>query len=229
MSTPLTDRITALKVSANAVTGASDTTLTDAVGRLIDGYKDVAVEMAKGEEQFLKEEIVLPDSVTKIGNYAFYNRYPRKITGVEVTEIGYRAFSANGGAQTVVFAYDFPNLDKVSGYTFERRDFGGRPAVLTARDIGNDTFDTCKNLPSIKYTRADSIGIDQVYNCASVTTIIINSTPSWIHARAFRSASALTDIYVPWVEGAVANAPWSATNATIHYNTTFDENGDPVT
>ena len=38
MSTPLADRITALTVQANATTGASDTTLTDAVGRLCEGY-----------------------------------------------------------------------------------------------------------------------------------------------------------------------------------------------
>lgn len=38
MNTPLTDRITALTSQANATTGASDTTLTDAVGRLIAGY-----------------------------------------------------------------------------------------------------------------------------------------------------------------------------------------------
>ena len=38
MSMPLTDRITALTASANAVTGESDTTLTDAVGRLCEGY-----------------------------------------------------------------------------------------------------------------------------------------------------------------------------------------------
>lgn len=38
MSTPLTDRIEALTSQANAVTGASDTTLTDAVGRLREGY-----------------------------------------------------------------------------------------------------------------------------------------------------------------------------------------------
>lgn len=40
MSTPLTDRITALTAQANATTGASDTTLTDAVERLIAGYND---------------------------------------------------------------------------------------------------------------------------------------------------------------------------------------------
>lgn len=38
MSTPLTDGINALTAYANEVTGASDTTLSDAVGRLCDGY-----------------------------------------------------------------------------------------------------------------------------------------------------------------------------------------------
>ena len=38
MSTPLTDRIAALTTQANAVTGASDTTLTDAVGTLMAGF-----------------------------------------------------------------------------------------------------------------------------------------------------------------------------------------------
>ena len=38
MSTPLTDRIEALTAQANAKTGASDTTLTDAVGTLIAGF-----------------------------------------------------------------------------------------------------------------------------------------------------------------------------------------------
>jgi hypothetical protein len=35
---------------------------------------------------------------------------------------------------------------------------------------------------------------------------------------AFSQCNNLTDIYCPWVEGAVANAPWGATKATIHYN-----------
>lgn len=38
MSTPLTDRINSLTSQANAVTGASDTTLSDAVESLIAGY-----------------------------------------------------------------------------------------------------------------------------------------------------------------------------------------------
>ena len=38
MSTPLTDGINALTTYANEVTGAEDTTLSDAVGRLCEGY-----------------------------------------------------------------------------------------------------------------------------------------------------------------------------------------------
>ena len=38
MSTPLTDGINALTAYANEVTGAEDTTLSDAVGRLCEGY-----------------------------------------------------------------------------------------------------------------------------------------------------------------------------------------------
>lgn len=38
MATPLTDAITALTTYANTVTGASDTTLSDAVGTLAAGY-----------------------------------------------------------------------------------------------------------------------------------------------------------------------------------------------
>ena len=55
MSTPLTDRIEALTAQANAVTGASDTTLADAVGTLIAGYGG-AFELVA--EEILAENVV---------------------------------------------------------------------------------------------------------------------------------------------------------------------------
>ena len=47
-----------------------------------------------------------------------------------------------------------------------------------------------------------------------------NSTDSLptIANNTFNNCNLLRDIFVPWAEGAVANAPWGATNATIHYN-----------
>ena len=56
--------------------------------------------------------------------------------------------------------------------------------------------------------------------CAGLTNITFKGTPTTINAGAFRSCSNLLTINVPWAEGAVANAPWSATNATINYNYT---------
>ena len=57
-------------------------------------------------------------------------------------------------------------------------------------------------------------------NCTGLTNITFQGTPSNINSSAFNSCPNLTTINVPWAEGAVANAPWGATNATINYNYT---------
>ena len=45
--------------------------------------------------------------------------------------------------------------------------------------------------------------------------------------NSFQQCNGLLDIYVPWAEGAVANAPWGATNAKIWYGVAYVENGIP--
>lgn len=52
--------------------------------------------------------------------------------------------------------------------------------------------------------------------CNSLTTVTFKGVPTTIAANAL-STSSITTINVPWPEGAVADAPWGATNATIHY------------
>jgi len=51
-------------------------------------------------------------------------------------------------------------------------------------------------------------------------TLTFNGTPTSIASNAFGNCTNLRTINVPWAEGAVANAPWGATNATINYNYT---------
>ena len=41
-----------------------------------------------------------------------------------------------------------------------------------------------------------------------------------VDAKILFGCTNLTTINVPWAEGAVAGAPWGATNATINYNYT---------
>ena len=54
----------------------------------------------------------------------------------------------------------------------------------------------------------------------SITIKSSNPSSLSISSSAFNYTNQLTDIYVSWSEGEVWGAPWGATNATIHYNTT---------
>lgn len=56
-------------------------------------------------------------------------------------------------------------------------------------------------------------------NCSALATITFKGTPTSIANNALQN-DRITTINVPWAEGAVANAPWGATNATINYNYT---------
>lgn len=49
-----------------------------------------------------------------------------------------------------------------------------------------------------------------------------------IASNAFGQCRELKAIFCPWTEGAVANANGGAPNATMYYNVTYDENGNPI-
>lgn len=54
----------------------------------------------------------------------------------------------------------------------------------------------------------------------ALETVIFKGKPNVISETAFGNTPSLTHIYVPWREGEVSGAPWSAGNgrATVHYN-----------
>ncbi len=54
--------------------------------------------------------------------------------------------------------------------------------------------------------------------CYGLAEVTFKGTPNSMTASVFNGCSSLTTINVPWAEGAVANAPWGATQATINYN-----------
>jgi hypothetical protein len=65
-----------------------------------------------------------------------------------------------------------------------------------------------------------SISYGAFKGCTGLTSITFEGTPTTISSDVFTGCINLTSIKVPWAEGAVANAPWGATNATITYNYT---------
>lgn len=194
----------------------------------VQGGGDYTIEEIATNSAFYQQNLILPPSVTVVADGAFFAKRLASVSGAGVVEVGKKAFAADGQVGRPSFTFDFPALETVRLYAFANNDMGNSPAVITAITCEGSLFEGCINLPSLKFTRAQTIGRDQIYNVSSITTIIINSTPTTIDGTAFRRATALTDIYVPWSEGAVANAPWGATAATIHYDTVFDANGDPT-
>lgn len=62
------------------------------------------------------------------------------------------------------------------------------------------------------------VGAYAMYGCTALSTVTFRGMPTTLATSAFSTCNNLTEINVPWAEGAVANAPWGAARATIHYN-----------
>lgn len=115
-----------------------------------------------------------------------------------------------------------------------------KPATMTPANIKKGvtiggvvgTYDNTPTTPYVMETYADgaltgatlygytTVRSNMFYNCTALASVAFKSTPTTIAADAFTGCDALTAISVPWAEGAVAGAPWGATNATITYNYT---------
>lgn len=87
--------------------------------------------------------------------------------------------------------------------------------------INTFAFQACSNLALTSLSSGiTSIGTYAFYGCTSLATLTFQGTPTSISTTSFYVCPNLTIINVPWSSGAVANAPWGATNATINYNYT---------
>lgn len=121
------------------------------------------------------EELVLPEGIDKIGNYAF--RYCSNLTSItlpeSVTTIGQEAFK-----------YCF----KLASITIPYR-------VTT---IGNGAFYGCSVLTDITLpNNLTSIGNETFYNCSTLTTITLPDSVSTIGQSAFWGCSKLTSVTLP--------------------------------
>ena len=114
------------------------------------------------------------------------------------------------------------NITKIYSYTFaycHNLALTSLPKHIT--QIGAYAFTECSSLALTSIPKnVDSIGFAAFRGCSNLTTLTFKGTPSDIDDNAFEFCTNLTTINVPWAEGAVANAPWGATHATINYNYT---------
>ena len=123
---------------------------------------------------------------------------------------------------TTLVNVDFPNLTDIGQYAFS----GCTNLALTnlpsgVSKINGYAFSDCTNLALTKLpSNVTTISIRAFEKCTGLTTLTFTGTPNTFYANAFDGCTNLTTINVPWAEGAVAYAPWGATNATINYNYT---------
>ena len=141
----------------------------------------------------------IPGDLTSIGKYAFYNCNKLALTSLPA------------------------GVTSISDYAF----FNCVPLALTSlpagvTSIGQLAFYNCNHLAITSLPAGvTSIGHSAFQNCKGIKKVTFEGIPTGtISSSAFTGCTNLTVINVPWAEGAVPNAPWGATNATINYNYT---------
>ena len=227
------ETINILKQGIETVTGGNYTDLTEAVQALKNGYGNTTEGGSGGSESFVGVKYSDVDSETKLPTVAD----ARSLDGNELNSdrMCYGLFwnygrNLNGGFNVSLTDIYIPSECTNLSMTFVncvslKRIHGNLENVNTIAT----TFDGCEAIEEIPYMpNLTSIGSNSFRNCISLTSIKFYKKPTSFNANAFTGCTNLTDIYVPWAEGEVANAPWGAPNATIHYNTTYDENHNPI-
>ena len=202
-----------LEITAN---GAYDVTEKASVEVNVESGDSNADAIWRGLAEQTITDVTIPNGTAAIAQSAFYgNNFVNVTLPESVTSIGESAFQ------------NCPSLESIN-----------LPSGLT--EIGANAFNACKKLaiteiPSgvtklmsyvFAYNAATEFtvhaGVTALYQgcinrAPNMKKVTFLGTPTTIHASAFSYCTAITDIYVPWAEGEVANAPWGATNATIHY------------
>lgn len=190
-----------------------------------DGYGQVSVDVA---QEITYDEIAsgtkpsgdIVLTVEEVVAEAF--RTCPKITGIYAPNCKYVRTQGFMGCSGLTSLY-MPNVEVIEGTGFSSNRLQSL-FLPSIKKLGNDTFAWSSTLKSVILGKnLESAGDSLLRNTSSGWVCKFLGTPTSLGTRMFYNTSG-GDIYVPWPEGEVANAPWGATNATIHYDTVYDEN-----
>ena len=143
------------------------------------------------------ESITIPNSVTNIGDLAFYNCRSLKsiIIPESVTSIGDKALRGCNSLESIVI----PNsVTSIGDGAFE---FCSSLKSVTignsVTNIGNSAFSSCSSLKSVTIGNSvTNIGDYAFYNCRSLKSIIIPESVTSIGDKALRGCNSLESIII---------------------------------
>lgn len=153
---------------------------------------------------YLNEELVtdliIPDGVTRIGNYAFegYTRLVSVTIPNSVTSIGASAFNGCNGLTSIAIPEGVTNIGYGAFRNCESLTSITLPNSLTR--IGSSAFSDCRSLLSLDIPDGmEETGIDQYTfkGCDSLQSLKIGNGPTSIGYKAFYDFKNLTDITIP--------------------------------
>ena len=188
---------------------------SDEGGSVDEGY---LIRLVNGT---LTAEDKLPDGITEIRGHVFAFCTSLALTALPggLTSIGDYAFAECTSLALTTLPEGLTSIGEFAFYGCTSLALTALPGGLTS--IGDYAFAECTSLALTALSEGlTSIGEFAFAFCTSMEKLTFKGTPTTINDTAFYDCTNLTTINVPWAEGAVANAPWGATNAVINYNYT---------
>lgn len=187
-----------------------------------EGIEEIGYHACYGAENL--KTLILPKTLKALGNSAFQ--------GTGLTEIALTdGTHALPDGITEIPPYCFLNVSTIAelalpdtiktvgtkGFCTSQFPIPKLPANLET--VGESGFGGNDNMTFTKIPKTvTSIGKNAFSGALGLTEITFEGTPTSIASTAFSNDTNLTVINCPWAEGAVASAPWGATNAVINYN-----------
>ena len=153
--------------------------------------------------------VVIPNSVTTIGDRAFQNN---NLTSVvipdSVTTIGYRAFESNNLTSVVI-----PNnVTTIENYAFSSNNLTSVVIPDSVTSIGNNAFDS-NNLTSVVIPDSVTIIGEYAFAYNTLTSVVIPDSVTTIGNNAFDSNN-LTSVVIPDSVTSIGNNAFYSNNLT---------------
>lgn len=140
---------------------------------------------------------VIPESVTSIGEYAFYYKDLDRVEIPDsVTSIGECAFAYNKNLYSVSISDSVKNIDKSAFSNCENLKY--LKIGNSVESIGDYAFSECKNLSYVTISNSvESIGDYAFSNCKNLRDVIIVNSVKSIGEYAFFGCTNLIEITIP--------------------------------